>query len=132
MEKGEFIFVYGTLLKGERADLSRTGTQFGVSFMGTDYINGLLYHLGAYPGLKPVEVEVFDEKRPSVAGEVFRILDPSITSILDAYEGYPSLYNRRQVPSLRGRLVWVYTYNHPVRPEQQIITGDWRQPTLAC
>lgn len=130
MLKDEFIFVYGTLLKGERADLSRNGPRFGVSFMGTDYINGLLYHLGAYPGLKPV-CEDFDEKRPTVCGEVFRVLDPSITAVLDAYEGYPTLYKRMQVMTARARKVWVYIYNHPVRPEQQIITGDWRNPKLA-
>lgn len=129
MEKGDLIFVYGTLRKGERADLSRNGPAFGVSYMGEDYISGSLYHLGAYPGVK-LDGDTFKEGYPDVTGEVFRIMDASIKTILDAYEGYPNLYNRSQVTTARGRRVWVYTYNHPVRDEQLIVGGDWKKPTL--
>jgi gamma-glutamylcyclotransferase (GGCT)/AIG2-like uncharacterized protein YtfP len=129
MQKGDLVFVYGTLRKGERADLSRYQQSFGVSYMGPDHISGMLFHLGAYPGVK-LTTDEFGEEHPSVVGEVFRILDASITTILDAYEGYPSLYQRSEVTTARGRKVWVYTYNHPVREEQLIIGGDWKSPNL--
>lgn len=36
MKKGDFLFVYGTLRKGERADLSKQERDFGVSFVCND------------------------------------------------------------------------------------------------
>lgn len=125
MKKGELVFVYGTLRRGERADLARQQAQFGVSFIGTDAINGKMYHLGAYPGVKTEAVDVFERTKPSVIGEVFRIRHESIIILMDTYEGYPELYERLQTRTAEGRLVWVYTYNHPVTPDQLIESGDW-------
>lgn len=124
MDKGDFIFVYGTLRKGERADLSKQTGQFGVTYIGLDAINGGLYHLGSYPGVKAA-AEPFDADKPLVHGEVFLIRDLSIVSLLDAYEGYPHLYDRIQIESAAGRKVWVYIYQHPVTSDQQIQSGDW-------
>jgi gamma-glutamylcyclotransferase (GGCT)/AIG2-like uncharacterized protein YtfP len=132
MKKGEYIFVYGTLRQGERADLASGFYSYGIAFIDKDRINGRLYHLGAFPGVKSIiEDKAFDGKKSSVTGEVFRILDTSIVAILDAYEGYrpdsPSsgLYDRHQVLTEEGRQVWVYTYNHPVIEDQRISGGDW-------
>lgn len=129
MKKGDLIFVYGTLRKGERADLNKQASQFGVTYIGEDCINGKLYHLGAYPGVK-TEAGVFCPDKPLVYGEVFRARDTSITAMLDAYEGYPYLYDRLQTETDKGRTVWVYVYNHPVTSDQQIESGDWvRNPS---
>lgn len=132
MKKGDHIFVYGTLRRGERADLSKQSHQFGVTFCGEDAINGLLYHLGAFPGVKlPGEPNIWDPLLPVVVGEVFRIRDTSIVSIMDAYEGYNSddpstgLYDREEVETKGGRKVWVYVYNPPVISDQLIESGDW-------
>lgn len=135
MKKGEFLFVYGTLRKGERADLSKQSRDFGVSFVCEDVINGDLYHLGGFPGLK-IKGDDFSSSLPIVHGETFLINDVSIVSILDAYEGYDyehptqGLYNRSQVKSGEGLLVWVYTYNHPVTSDQRIESGDWKNPRI--
>lgn len=136
MKKGDCIFVYGTLRRGERADLAKQARNFSVDYMGTDRINGRLYHLGSFPGVKIIGSDLpFTDEMETVTGEVFRVRDVSIGAMLDAYEGYvppedrkpeyPGLYDRRQVQSDKGRTVWVYTYNHPVIEEQRIESGDW-------
>lgn len=124
MKKGDLIFVYGTLRHGERADLSRKASQFGVVYIGIDEINGKMYHMGAFPGVKASAGE-FNSDNPTVFGEVFLATDTSIMAVLDAYEGYPNLFNRLQTMTRGGRLVWVYVYPHPTNDEQLIAGGDW-------
>lgn len=126
----DLIFVYGTLRQGERMDLRVQKHNFAVSFLSKDKINGRMYHIGSFPGVKEVNSR-FDRNDPTVTGEVFRIRGMSIVAILDAYEGYRpddptrGLYDRCQVRSERGRLVWVYTFNGMTLPEQLIEGGDW-------
>ena len=131
MRKGDIIFVYGTLRKGERADLAKQSGSFGVCFLGNDTIGGKMYHLGAYPGVK--DAADYDAGKPTVEGEVFLIVDASIIAVMDAYEGYPHLYDRKQVLAKSARNVWVYVYNHPTTSEQLIMSGDWvknREPVV--
>jgi gamma-glutamylcyclotransferase (GGCT)/AIG2-like uncharacterized protein YtfP len=137
MKSGDVVFVYGTLRKGERADLSKKSV-FSVSFLGFDSVNGYLYHFGAYPGLKLLEPlpPAFDDSLPMVRGEVYLINDASVGAMLDAYEGYRAnapkegLYDRHVVETLLGRNVWVYTWNSVVTDDQLIETGDWKNPRL--
>lgn len=130
MQKNDLIFVYGTLRSGERADLRKQAHNFGVSFIGLDKINGELFHLGSFPGVKAT-CGGFDRSRPIVVGELFKIKNPSIIALLDAYEGYDAekpwagLYNRIQTGTEKGRTAWVYTYNGLCIPEQKIESGDW-------
>lgn len=137
MINGDLIFVYGTLRKGERADISKRSV-FTVSPLGLDSVNGKLFHLGAYPGLKLLEPfsPEFNDALPKVIGEVYCIQDASVGAMLDAYEGYRAeapedgLYNRKVVETLLGRPVWVYTYNGWTTDDQLIETGDWKNPRL--
>lgn len=140
MKKDEILFVYGTLRKGERADISKSQRNFAVEFLGKDVINGRLYHLGGYPGFKLLEKvspDVFDDAAPHVYGESYLIKDDSISALIDAYECYdvnnPSkgLYDRGQIVAKSGRLVWVYIYNPMVISDQLIETGDWTNPRLS-
>lgn len=137
MNKGDMVFVYGTLLPGERADLAKGRMHFDVDLLGQDEINGKLYSLGPFPGLKIVGNGDFDPGLPIVKGMVFFLQNNSVGAILDAYEGYHSdnptsgLYNRAQVLSKQGRVVWTYTYNGHLLEEQLIETGDWKNPRLA-
>ena len=130
MLKGDLVFVYGTLRQGERMDLTKQKMNFAVSFLSKDKINGKMYTLGTFPGVKDVFGR-FDPNAPTIIGEVYKIRGPSIIAILDAYESYipdnptQGLYDRCQVRTERGRLAWVYTYNGPVIPEQRIESGDW-------
>ena len=124
MKKGDFIFVYGTLRRGERADLGKKASNFGVVPVGLDEINGRMYHMGAFPAVKAESGE-FDSSKPVVTGEVFLVTDTSIMAVLDAYEGYPNLYTRLKTSTRGGRLVWVYVFPHPTTEDQLIIGGDW-------
>jgi gamma-glutamylcyclotransferase (GGCT)/AIG2-like uncharacterized protein YtfP len=130
MLKNDLLFVYGTLRAGERMDIKNQKLNAEVTFISKDKINGNMYHLGTFPGVKEVNSR-FDPNDPIVIGEVFKIRGSAIIAILDAYESYnadnPSLglYDRCQVTTERGRLVWVYTFNGMVIPEQRIESGDW-------
>jgi gamma-glutamylcyclotransferase (GGCT)/AIG2-like uncharacterized protein YtfP len=124
MRKGDYLFVYGTLRRGEGADLSKQGRNRGAVFMGVSQINGLIYNLGHFPGVK-CEAGSFDPGQPSVHGDVFLINDPKLPDQLDAYEGYPNLYTRLETEAADGRTVWVYVYNHEVIEMQRIQSGDW-------
>jgi gamma-glutamylcyclotransferase (GGCT)/AIG2-like uncharacterized protein YtfP len=131
VEKGDLIFVYGTLRQGERMDIRRQNlTSTGVSFLSRDKVNGKMYLVGTYPGVK-AEQSRYRDNEPSIIGEVYRIMSPAVVAILDAYEGYQAdtpklgLYDRIQTQSQRGRTVWLYTYNPPVFNEQWIESGDW-------
>lgn len=134
MSKALYVFVYGTLRRGERADLARSQKAFDAEFICKDEINGRIYHLGAFPGVKTEAYDAFDPSAPRIIGEVFLIKTPALMSILDHYEGYDEeapdqgLYNRVEVRTKGGYKVWVYTYNHPVTDEQRIETGDWKNP----
>lgn len=127
MLKGDYLFVYGTLRRGENSDLSRNASQ--IDYIGRDRINGHLYNLGWYPGVRgaPHTIkEGFDPEKPTVIGDVFRIRDAGIAAHLDAYEGYPNLYSRNVVLTEKGVKAWVYTYNDETSPDRLIENGDWK------
>lgn len=137
MKKGDFLFVYGTLRRGERADINRNALIHAVSFISVDQINGKMYHIGAFPGVKLTNGAEFSPSAPTVTGEIYYIGAESVISILDAYEGYDEiapdrgLYNRHLIETKGGKMVWVYTYNPHVVEDQLIETGDWKNPRLA-
>ena len=124
MKKGDLIFVYGTLRLNERASLGTNERAADVKYVGDDLVNGLLYNLGGYPGLKITDL-TFSESRPTVVGEVFRLLTDSIVAVLDAYEGYPFLYGRQTMRTQGGLSVWAYTYVPTVPLSSLIVNGDW-------
>jgi gamma-glutamylcyclotransferase (GGCT)/AIG2-like uncharacterized protein YtfP len=132
VEKGDFLFVYGTLRRGEYADLHKQSGHFNIKPCGVDHINGRIYHLGAYPGFKPFKgLTEFVSNKPTVVGERFLVLDPAIGAFLDAYEGYISenpkegLYDRQKFATCNGYSAWVYIYNGPISSDQIIQSGDW-------
>jgi len=137
MKKGDLLFVYGTLRRGERADLAKGQNSFGVSFVGEDRINGKMYNIGSFPGLKIPEClnqemcDGFCESCDAIVGDVFRVREESITALLDAYEGYPFMYDRRVVTMESGRKAWVYTYNYEVKDDSLIESGDWKDRDVA-
>lgn len=126
MKKDDFIFVYGTLRRGERADLAREAHSFGVTYIGEDEVNGLIYNIGSFPGAKIPYTKDFDSAAPIIKGEVFLVRHESICAFLDAYEGYPNLYNRSEVKTRSGKTAWIYTFNHSVSESDLIESGDWK------
>ena len=78
MEKPR-LAVYGSLLSGVGA-MRELGVEGCVRRIAPCTIAGVLYDLGAYPGLRPGD--------GSVAGELVELADASVLRVLDDYEGY--------------------------------------------
>lgn len=140
MKKGDLIAVYGTLRRGERADLHSSQKSFEAQFLCDDRITGEIFNLGSYPGFKPFKeggfdgnavftVDRFEGELPAVVVEVFKIKDDSLVTILDHYEGYPYLYDRCEVMTEKGHKVWAYTYNSQCKSDDLIPSGDWKART---
>ena len=119
------LFVCGTLRSDATDEMGRLARTrlFAVSdFMGTASMQGVLYDLGAYPGMVPS-----DETDLRVLGEVRRLHDPDGTFVwLDEYEG--DEYRRiERTATLAGRndvLAWVYVL--PAVPRAPVLqSGRW-------
>jgi len=124
MKVGDKLFVYGTLRPprvqhgpGSNANRMMDGE---AKYIGPDKINGAIYHLGGFPGIK------LDDTEGEVVGDVYEIVEPTLPPRLDRYEGYPELYTREVVKTFEGREAWVYVYNGRVDRMYRIPSGDWR------
>lgn len=118
------LATYGTLMRsfGRPDDL---GVADRLTFVASCRWQGRLYDLGRFPGAVP--------GAGTVHGELFRLSDSNVWSVLDRYEGYEqereaaSLFVRRQVdlqaPS--GRTAWVYWYNGDPAGRPRVPSGDW-------
>lgn len=76
LKKSTYIFVYGTLMKGQPANHLLNDAGYIGKFRLADYA---MYNLGAYPGIK-------EHKGESVIGELYEIND-EILRAMDSYEG---------------------------------------------
>lgn len=80
------VFVYGTLMRGERAHSFLADAEYVGEFYLRDYA---IYSLGLYPGIR-------QKKGSVVYGEVYAV-DERMLREMDRYEGEGSLYNRTPV-----------------------------------
>ena len=129
----ELLFVYGTLLSGDRGPTGRTqrarlAAQARVIATGTT--EGRLYDLGRYPGLfVPASGEI-------VHGEVLELAAADRTlRWLDVYEGIvPGRNAHNEYERLRcdvtlddglGRPAWVYVYRGAMTAATHIPDGRW-------
>ena len=110
-----YVFVYGTLLRGE----VNHGLLADAGFVGTHRTEPCftLYALGGYPGL-------VGGGRTAISGEVYRVNQAGLC-MLDRLEDYPRLYLRRLIQTRFGR-AWVYLYRGVVKDRAVIESGDWR------
>ena len=125
----DFFAVYGSLMSGLSGSWAQLIAQ-GLVRVGPCRIPGVLYDLGAYPGL--VHGEGNDGE--TVAGELYRVVRPEVFDQLDEYEDFhperpeASLYLRERValpvPPVQA---WVYIYAGSVVEAQRVAGGDWRQ-----
>lgn len=125
MKKGDLVFVYGTLRRGQSADLSKKANS---TYICADRINGEMYNIGWFPGVNdiiPVDKGGFNEGQPTIEGEVFRVEHDSLVRLLDLYEGHPDFFNRIQVSTENGLTAWVYQYPWDVSTKEPIPNGDW-------
>lgn len=117
------VFVYGTLRRGGSNDITRLRP--APRFVGAAQVAGVLYHLGAYPG-------VLLGGDQWVMGEVYAI-EPALEAVLDAIEGVVDQpgdeYIRREVAvRVEGQLLTCLVYEiNPLyaRAAPVIPQGDW-------
>ncbi|OBQ55288.1 hypothetical protein VQ01_07335 [Tamlana sp. s12] len=126
----DYLFVYGTLLKGVKNDMSRFLVAHS-QFVGTGSFQGKLYQVSWFPG-----AVVSSNTQEKVYGSVFKIDDfENVFKVLDAYEGItpvPSESDLFKRESVQARLddgtpieTWVYLYNRSVNHLKWISSGDF-------
>ena len=112
------IFVYGTLRRGEVAHKLLANASFIGEGRTTAHFQ--LLDLGDYPGMT-------EGGMTSVMGEVYEV-DETLLGVLDRYEGYPELYDRKTIHLEEGGSATTYLLRvhggevHPI-----IASGDWLQ-----
>tara|TARA_Y100001934_G_scaffold168676_1_gene200472 strand:- start:139 stop:495 length:357 start_codon:yes stop_codon:yes gene_type:complete len=110
------IFVYGTLREGEPFHHLLQGTkQLALTRTTADF---RLLHLGEYPGM-------VDGGNTQVVGEIYEV-PSSLVSILDEYEDYPLLYDRRTIRLENGTEAIAYILRLPKTDYPIIASGDWK------
>ena len=110
------VFVYGTLMRGQKAHCFLEAVEFLGEFVLEGYA---IYDLGRYPGIRELPGS-------RTYGEAYRV-DESLIREMDAYEDEGSLYFRRvlEVCGARGTIpAFVYVYAHDVAGEP-IPGGRW-------
>jgi gamma-glutamylcyclotransferase (GGCT)/AIG2-like uncharacterized protein YtfP len=127
------VFVYGTLRRGDDNDITRLAPP--PHFVSEAKIAGVMYHLGAYPGVvlaKPTNNASDTIDSGTVVGEVYAI-EPELELVLDEIEAlYPQQkdeYFKRSIDVTVGRARFnciVYEINPAYVAGKPIITsGDW-------
>ena len=122
-ENNNPVFVYGTLMRGERADDLLRDADFAGDAVLRDYA---MYDLGSYPGIAA-------RKGEAVLGELYYVDDFTLKR-LDEYESEGSLYHRItvQVKTFDGEtadaLAYLYAHrvdeNRPVRSRWNMKDSD--------
>ncbi|MFB6271617.1 MAG: gamma-glutamylcyclotransferase [Salinibacter sp.] len=124
MSTPSVLVTYGTLMRSF-GGIGRLGVADRISFVETCRFVGVLYDLGRFPGAVSGE--------GTVRGELFRLHDPQVWTVLDRYEGYDpdreddSLFVRRQIDLISppDRTAWVYWFNGDPTGRPRVDSGDW-------
>ena len=125
------VFVYGTLRCGDDNDITRLLPS--PQYVGDAAIAGVMYHLGAYPGVVLAQPPVDNEGAMGrIVGEVYAI-QPALEAKLDEIEMiYPQQrdeYFKRQVQvTVGGQKIdcIVYEINPAYLENKPVIgSGDW-------
>ena len=137
----DLLFVYGTLRRGCMGEPARRLA--GESdWLGMAHVQGRLYRIGGYPGLRMSEQDNGPDSWPgwgTVTGDLIRLHNPAITlDWLDAYEevggAFPEPWEYRRVVTavtVAGdeqpitTPAWTYVYNWPVDGLEHIAGGNW-------
>lgn len=112
------LLVYGTLMRGFPLHRLLEGR---AAFVGEGAVRGGLYDLGAYPGAVPAGNGL-------IRGEVYRVRDPALWSVLDSAEG-PQYHRREASVTIKesgDRAAFVYWYAGPLGRAVPIPDGDYR------
>ena len=111
------LFVYGTLMRGEKSHELLEGALFIVKARTPPRFE--LVNMGWYPAL-------VDGGSSAVHGEIYDVPDALITK-LDEYEDAPDLY-RREALAIGPRTVQAYLLREEhAEGRPRIASGDWKQ-----
>ena len=103
--KGNYVFTYGTLLRGERNHHLISDRDF----ISEGYVKGFkMFNLGRYPGIEYGE--------GTVLGEIYLVDDKTLAE-LDYLEEEGSLYLRKTTKVYTANNeyeAYIYVYNHKV------------------
>lgn len=109
------VFVYGSLRQGASNGFRMEGAEL----LGAGAVNGRLYRVDWYPGIK------LTGDGDEVIGEIYRVSD-AMMAALDEYEGGEYLKKSAQVrgcPKCDQAIVW--EYQPAVENLERIASGDW-------
>jgi gamma-glutamylcyclotransferase (GGCT)/AIG2-like uncharacterized protein YtfP len=106
--------------------MEQAGVSASVRYVGPCTLQGQLFDLGEYPGLR--------KSTGLVVGEIHAVLDARAFIALDHFEGFDptrpreSLYVRELAPLIEPakQSAWVYYYNQLPDLSRRIESGDWR------
>ena len=125
--QAHYLFVYGTLMDPGANSVAARLWRYGEA-AGEAWFQGRLYRVAHYPGVVPSS-----DRQDLVRGRLVLLPRPAVIfPVLDAFEGVPDLYTRKQVPVTKadGTLItpaWIYIYNRPVARLRRIPSGDFRK-----
>ncbi len=113
------IFVYGTLLTGER-----NAYRAGSARRQEAWTRGMIYDTGwGFPAFEP-------NGKTKIVGELLVTDDAGFQS-MDRLEGYPRLYRREEIDVFTkgGETVraWVYIMNSLPKDAKVIESGNWKK-----
>jgi len=105
----------------------RLGLANRLSFVASCRWQGCLYDLGRFPGAVP--------GTGTVQGELFRLSESEVWTILDRYEGYEpgqeetSLFVRTEVQlqAPDDQTAWIYWFNGDPTGHPRVSSGDWAE-----
>jgi gamma-glutamylcyclotransferase (GGCT)/AIG2-like uncharacterized protein YtfP len=129
-DQAYYLFVYGTLLRQCKSDISRIFEHYA-DFKGLATFQGKLFTIDYYPGVIPS-----NDCNDVVQGEVYRLRRPEfVLSQLDHYEECGPSFNEpteyvRKIHSVHlsnGDTIsaWIYIYNWPTDKLERIESGDF-------
>jgi len=115
----DLLFAYGTLMRGFGLHGLLDGR---ARYLGEGTVQGRLVDLGAYPAATPA---VYG----TVCGEVYRIVSPELTTMLDSAEGpqYHRGETRTRMADGREATAFIYWYVGPLGRGIPIPDGDYRR-----
>jgi gamma-glutamylaminecyclotransferase len=116
------LFVYGTLLRGERNHhLLHGATALGEGRSAAAYE---LLDAGGYPAM-------VSGGTTAIVGEVYAVDEPTLAA-LDRLEDHPSYYRRTPIDLVDGRRVETYLLDRDrAAGMPRLPAGDWRAATAA-
>ena len=119
MQTGDLIAVYGTLkhAHGNHHILSYS------SLISVERLGGyLMFDVGAYPIVTPSQ-----DNESTIHIEVYEIDSKQTAAALDRLEGYPHLYNRKEVELSNNKTAWLYfmDYADDFTKRRLITEGEW-------